>query len=196
MTASPILRLLGTNPLLVLVLALGLMGCQSTNVVVDYDTNANFENLKHYDWLKETSGSEEGFDPLIAERVEKAVKVQLDSVPLTLTSTPDQTDILVRYFVGTYTRSKPSNSGGSIGLGSGGGHTAIGISLSFPLGGDKVVKEAQIVVDFVNPTDKKLMWRGTNRINISDDNPTKITEMINAAVAEIFSQFPPGKAAN
>lgn len=178
-----------------LLLVAGLSSCQSTNVVIDYDTSADFSHMQNYAWFTETSGSEQGFDPLIAERARKAVAVQLQQLPLPLAASGVQADVLVRYYVGTYTRSQGSKSSGSIGFGSAGGSTALGLALSFPLGGDKIVKEAQIVVDFVNPSDKKLMWRGTNRIKIGDDSPEQITDKINQAVTEIFSHYPPDKSA-
>ena len=180
--------------LLTLLFTLALGACQTSNVMVDYDTQADFSGIKTYAWLDKTSGAEEGYDPLLAKRVRAAVETGLKGVPLLPARNPASADILVRYYLGSYTSSKQSNSRGSIGLGSGGGHSFLGLSMSFPLGGERIVKEAQIIVDFINPADQKLRWRGTNLIEIGDDSPTAITAKINAAVAEIFARFPPEKS--
>jgi hypothetical protein len=57
-----------------------------------------------------------------------------------------------------------------------------------------VVKEANLVIDLVDPTDKKLKWRGSKIIKISEESPEEITAVIDAAVAEIFGFYPPGSA--
>ncbi len=99
--------------------------------------------------------------------------------------------MLVRYYIGSHTRSQESKSRGGIGIGSAGGSTAVGLSLSFPLGKDKVVKRAQIIVDFLDPETRKLQWRGTNLIGITDESPEAITTMVNEAVMAILERYPP-----
>ncbi len=179
------------KPFILFTFVVLLSACQSTQVVVDYDTTTNFNSYKRFSWQESTSGAEEGFDPLMSSRVKEAVNRELLRATFTLATPTQQPDVLVRYYVGTYARSEESNTRGSIGLGSVGSRTAVGISLSLPLGQSKVVKEAQIMVDLIGTEDNKLKWRGTNRIKISDQTPDEITALINAAVAEIFSQYPP-----
>lgn len=186
----PLIRFLLPLPLIALLLILS--ACQSSNVIVDYDTDADFSNLRYYRWLEERSGAEESFDPLIAERAKSAVQAQLQQAGFDPATDTNPANVLVRYYVATYTRSQQSNTQGSIGFGSSGKNTALGISLSFPLGGDKIIKDAQIIVDLLSADDQLLKWRGTNTFQISDESPEQITHMIEAVVAEIFSHYPPG----
>lgn len=177
-----------------LVVLLALAGCQSSTVTVDYDTEADFSATKRYTWAEKTSGVEEGFDPLLAQRVKSAVERNLAAASLTPAVEAQKPDVLVRYYVASHTEEQESRSRGSIGFGSGGGNVGVGIGLSFPLGGSKVVKQAQIIVDMLNPESGKLVWRGTNRLKIGDDSPEKITTKVNQAIADIFKKFPPEKS--
>lgn len=179
--------------LTLLALLITLAACQSSTVTVDYDTQADFSNTKRYDWAEKNSGVEEGFDPLLAQRVKTAVERNLAAASLS-PAVGSKPDVLVRYYVGSHTEEQESKSRGSIGFGSGGGNVGVGIGLSFPLGGSKVVKQAQIMVDMLNPDSGKLVWRGTNRIKISDETPEQVTTKVNQAIAEIFKQYPPKKA--
>ena len=175
-----------------LLLAFSITACQSSKVVIDYDTKAEFSNIHTYAWLSDTSGSEQGFDPLLAERVQQAVAGRLQKMSVSPVNDAQKADVWVRYYIGNYTETRESNSRGSVGVGSFGGNTALGVSLSFPLGGERIVKQAQIMIDFVNPADQKLKWRGTNRFGIAEkDGPEQITAKVNAAVAEILDRYPP-----
>ena len=182
------------NVLISSICLLLLTACQSSSVTIDYDTEANFAEFQYYDWLEERSGAEEEFDPLIAERTKTAVAAELDNAAFKPASAANKANVLVRYYIATHTRNEESKSSGSIGFGSGSRGSAVGIGLSFPLGGSTTVKEAQIIVDLLSSEDQKLKWRGSNRLKISDESPEQITALINAAVAEIFSFYPPGAA--
>lgn len=177
-----------------LFLMLTLTACQSSKVTVDYDTEADFSGIQRYAFTDKNSGVEKGFDPLLAQRVQNAVERNLAAAALKPGAEGAPADVLVRYYVGSHTEEQESRSRGSIGFGSGGGNAAVGLALSFPLGGSKVVKEAQIIVDMLNPDSAKLVWRGTNRLQISDESPEEITAKINRAVDEIFIKFPPDAA--
>lgn len=169
---------------------LTLAGCQSSKVTVDYDTAADFSNIKTYQWADKTSGVEQGLDPLLAQRVQTAVGNNLTTKGLSAAA--GSPNVLVRYYVASHTETQDSKSRAGIGFGSAGGSSAIGLGLSIPIGGSKVVKQVQIVVDFMHPGTTKLVWRGTNRISIGEnDKPEEITAMVDKAVAEIFAKFPP-----
>ncbi|ARN74215.1 DUF4136 domain-containing protein [Oceanicoccus sagamiensis] len=180
--------------LLIVLIGFVLAACTPvSNVMVDYDTETDFSAFRAYDWLAADSKVEEGFDPLIAQRVQEALKTELFSAGFN--EADSKPDVLVRYQVTTHTRQEPPKSSGSVGFGgSSGGNSAMGLSLSFPIGDKSVVKEANLVIDLVDPADKKLKWRGSKIIKISEESPEEITAVIDAAVAEIFGNYPPGSA--
>ncbi len=169
-----------------------LTACQSSNVMVDYDTNTDFSTLHYYDWHG-GSQTDDGLnvDPLMLQRTQDAVEKALSNSFLNPATEEQPTDVLIRLLVSSKTYDQQSSSRGSIGFGSGGGHSSIGIGLSLPLGGDTIVKETQIVIDMMGASDNKLKWRGSKTVKTSDESPQEITLLMNRAVEEIFSHYPP-----
>lgn len=186
-------RSLPSKLALTTVLLCMLSSCQSNKVLVDYDTSTDFSKLRHYSWM---TGGEENIkgdvDPLMDERTKAALTKELFRAKLDLADGENNADVLVRFSVKSETYNQESNSSSSVGFGRAGGSSAIGISLSIPLGGDAIVKETQIIIDLLGANDRKLKWRGSKTLKISDQSPAEITEMINAAVSEIFEFYPPG----
>ena len=186
-------RLLPNKLALTTLLLYILSGCQSNKVIVDYDTSTDFSQLSYYSWM---TGSEENIkgdvDPLLADRTKEALTKELFRAKLDLAEGQNNADVLVRFSVRSETYNQESNTSSSVGFGRAGGSSAMGISLRIPLGGDTIVKETQIIIDLLGVDDKKLKWRGSKTLKISDQSPAEITEMINAAVSEIFEFYPPG----
>ena len=178
--------------LLIVSIALLLAACQSSNVLVDYDTEMNFSNFQYYNWLADRSGVADDIDPLLADRVKDALTQELFNAGFNVANQQHQADVLVRYYVATEIQNQEPRSGGSVGFGSSGSSSAMGLSLSFPLGDDGIVKETKIIIDLLSASDDKLKWRGSKTIKFSDQDPAEITSLITAAVAEIFSFYPPG----
>ncbi|MFA7555386.1 MAG: DUF4136 domain-containing protein [Spongiibacteraceae bacterium] len=167
-------------------------GCQTSNVKVDYDTATDFNGLKYYQWANDVSDTSKGIDPLINARIKQATTEELHNSGFLASSEQYPADILVRYYFSSKVRTEDPSSRGSIGLGGGGGSSFLGIGLSIPLGSSTEVKDVEIIVDLLGSDDKKLKWRGSKNLKISDETPAEITTSINAAIAEIFSFYPPG----
>ena len=186
--------LLAIQRLFILSICLALASCQtSSNVIVDYDTEADFSIFQTYDWLAADKGTADDFDPLLAQRVQQALSAKLLSAGFNPVADGQQADIGVRYQIIAQTRPQQPQSGGSISFG-GRGNRAMGVSLSFPLGGDTTVKEARLMIDLVNVMDNKLIWRGSKIFKLAKQSPAEITAVVDAAVAEILAFYPPSSA--
>ncbi|MYM64533.1 DUF4136 domain-containing protein [Pseudomaricurvus sp. HS19] len=179
------MRLIALLSVLILVTA-----CQSSKVVVDYDTDTDFGEFRSYSWQEDGEAGDE-VDPLLVERVKSAIANRLATYLIAPVADSQQADMLVRYTVKNSVQTQEPKSRGGIGVGSGGGGTAFGVSLSIPLGGERTVQEVEVVIDFINPQDRKVKWRGTNRFKLQGEAPEKITEIVNKAVAEILDRYPP-----
>ena len=83
-----------------------LTGCQTNPVTVDYDTQANFNDFHFYQWQAENSGTSPDFDPLMADRIKKALQDQLPGAGLQPVSGDQKADMLVRYFLARSTKSQ------------------------------------------------------------------------------------------
>ncbi len=172
-----------------------LSACQSSQVMVDYDTETDFSTFRVYDWHRDNLGAgEQSIDPLMLNRIKEAVESELMRSSLSPASQTAPADILVLLSVYSETYTQESGSRGSIGFGSGGRSSAIGIGLSLPLGSDSIVKETHIVVDMIGITDNKLKWRGSRTVKTTDESPQQLTPIMGSAVAEIFSHYPPSQA--
>ena len=164
------------------------IGCTSPAPVIDYSTKTQFDQYKSYSWQQENSGVANSVAPLMGERVKTAIAQALQNGGFTESQQPD---MRVRYFVQSITETKESNTRGGIGLGKSGGNVGAGVSLSFPLGGSKTQTKHQIIIDLLDNSTDKLIWRATDNISIDQQKPEKITALTEQSVNRMLSQFPP-----
>ena len=175
-----------TTPILLLSGLVLLASC-ATKPKQDYDVNYNFSALKTFNQLtvKQTD------DPLTADRINNDIKQTLLNQGYVFKA--DNADFVVNYaFV---TENKEKDSGLSIGLGSGtwgsGGGISLGTSIGIPLGSD-TAKTQTIQIDIIDPTDKRLIWRGNGQYHFDQGGEDK-AKGINQTVVAILAQFPPKK---
>src|SRR5262249_33548419 len=136
---------------------LALAGCASPRYDIDfeYDTAANFAALKTYDWQPPTGGAVN--DEVLANRIRGTVDTALQKRGFTQSPEPD-------FLIAMRLSSQPRPSGAS---------TGVGMSFGFPMGrsgrmsvGGSTrrpidVKEGQLVLDFIDPKARSLLWRAT-----------------------------------
>lgn len=173
-----------------LLLGLGLVGCSTTGVVTDFNPRANFASYQQYSWA-DNSGGDKTVSPFAIDAVQEAFKTQLAATLYKQAETSAKADFIARYYVaeGADTIDRSPRLG--IGLGSFSGNFGMGTSVGVPLGKDTVVKNIMIIIDLINPADKKLTWRGSLVVELDPQNPKTNQAAINDAVAEIWAQFPP-----
>ena len=161
---------------------LGLMavaiGCGSYRVSHDYDTGTDLAGLRTYDWMpqpseasRDASGAVDR-NSLIDTRVKNAVNSQLAAKGVRRDS--QNPDFLIAYQVTTKDKVRVRN------------YTFIS---------DKkfeTFEEGALVLDFVAPNGKDLLWRGVAERTL-DSNPTpkKTDKRISQAVEKILKGFPP-----
>ena len=165
------------------------LGCSSSAPVIDYSTDVKFDQYKSYSFLTETSGTAQGVTPLMGERVKTAIAQAL--LQGGFIENQLQPDMRVRYYVQSMTETKQSNTRGGIGLGKSGGNVGAGVSLSFPIGGSKSQLKHQIMIDLIDSSSDKLIWRGTDSIRIDQQKPEKIIKLTEQSVNGMLGQFPP-----
>jgi hypothetical protein len=155
-----------------------LVGCSSYRVSQDYDTGADLAALRAYDWIRATEeapqSAEEAMErnTLIDTRVKDAVNAQLAAKGLR--RDPKSPDFLIAYQISTKDKVRVKN---------------------YTFVSDKrlqTYEEGTLVLDFLAPNGKDLLWRGVAQRTL-DRNPTpeKTDKRINGAVEEILKGFPP-----
>ncbi|HSU77314.1 MAG TPA: DUF4136 domain-containing protein [Burkholderiales bacterium] len=178
---------------LALALAVMTAGCATTpgsdvDVTFDYDTAANFDALKSYSWMP-PAGNAAG-DELLVKRIKNSLDSQLQAKGRApAEASPD-------FLIGMQLSGKTTY----------GGSTGVGVSVGIPVGragrvsvgGGKSQaiekKEGQLVLDFVDAKSKSLLWRATASGAVNPgQTPEQQQQRINGVIAEMLSQFPPGK---
>lgn len=161
-------------------------GCASLSVDYDYDPGADFSKLRTFGWLPRDSGAPS--QELAVKRIQRAVNLQLQAKGLTLAS--DNPDFLIGIQVSGRTKDAGSvGVGASIGIPVGHGGT---ISLGGGRSRNKERREGTLVLDFVSPADRSLLWHGSATGTVHPEAPPEDQEnRINQAVAEMLENFPP-----
>ena len=149
-------------------------------VQYDYDKQADFKNLKTYDWM--TVPEKADIDSLKVERAKKAVNAELQAKGLMMTS--NNPDFLIAEHLGKKDKVQVTNWGYN--------YDQYGMDLG-PQGVDTYqYEEGSLILDFVDAKSKKMIWRGVAKAEINNtDTPEKTEKLINEAVQEILKNFPP-----
>jgi hypothetical protein len=185
----------------ILVVALG--GCTTMEISTDYDPSADFSRLRTYDWLPGPQGSAD--DPridhsLLDGRIRSAVERQLAAQGYEK-QTSGGPDFWIGYRAAVekkldviafddYARYGPMGGPGyRPGSGLAYGHQAwIGSPPPHVFEYD----EGTLVLDIVDPTTRKLLWRGSAQAEVNlSAAPEKKREKINEAVRRMLERFPP-----
>jgi hypothetical protein len=162
-------------------------GCSSVSVTTDYDHELNFTTLKTFEWmsvskdqLSTNAAANMLQNSLVDNRFRGAVKTQLEAKGLTESST--NPDFVIMYHTGTQEKVNVTNYG--YGYGRWGGYG----------GGVDVQQYTQgtIILDFINPTSKQLIWRSVATGALADrPDPATMEQKINGVVQEMLAKFPP-----
>ena len=168
-------------------LALFFMGfiisCSSIyDVKYDYDRQINFSALKTFDWMQAPQRT--GTNSLVVQRIKNAVNAELETKGLTITS--NNPDFLIAEYHGKKDKVQISDWG--YGRSHRYGYSPVGVSAY-------EFEEGSLILDFVDPESKKLIWRGSAKAQIdSVDTPEKKEKLINEAVKEILEKYPPSSS--
>ena len=154
------------------------IGCSSYRVSHDYDTGTDLAALRTYDWMPEAQGEAQSAEEVLQRntridtRVKNAVDAQLAAKGLR--RDPENPDFLIAFQISTKDKVRARN---------------------YTFVSDKrleTYEEGTLVLDFVAPNGKDLLWRGVaTRTLDSNPTPEKTDKRINGAVEEILKDFPP-----
>lgn len=171
-------------PVLLMLIA-GLMSGCASNVVTDYDASASYQS---YETWAFGATDDNRYTSLDGARVEDAVSRELGQKGLTRVE-PDEADLLVTYHIDDVDRL--DTSGFSYGFGFGRGSFGWGISTAPPV---REVREGQLIVDLVDTDTDKVVWRGTSKRYLNQNqSPETRQKLINEVVTEMFTRYPPGQ---
>ena len=164
-----------------------------TTVNVDYDKQTNFSSLKRFILMPspETKTGDERLDsPLVDKRVREAILATLKARGYKQVNS--NADFSVAYQLGVRQEIDSSRASMSVGVGSYGRRSAVGMTYGHP-GYVESYERGILTIDVLQGSDKRLVWRGSSGRRLYDGRtPEKSDKEINAVVKEILDKFPPG----
>ena len=170
-------------PMLVLLL---LAGC-ATPVQYEYNS-APYVQWHNFAWVAPPPGPIRNpvvDSGILATRVEQAVTATLTAQGYRQVASPMRADFVVTYHTSLQKKQEPNPS---VGLSYGWwGHPFSSVVVSQP--GQREVQQADLIIDVVEAKTKRLVWRGWVTNSPSRSNYSQ--QAVAAAVAKIFSKFPP-----
>ncbi|MCW9047224.1 MAG: DUF4136 domain-containing protein [Gammaproteobacteria bacterium] len=176
--------------LLVLFSISQLVACSATKNTFDYDSSADFGQIKTYQWDFKASEAFSKTDPLIDKRIVRAIEDNLSRKGVVKAKSAD---IKVSYRVDFEKKLKTGGLSAGIGMSIGSfnrGH--ISLSSGNQL---KQTLEGTLVIDMLDTKSGNLIWRSTTHqpLKDNDSSPEESKKRIARLVSQMFENFPPKK---
>jgi hypothetical protein len=171
------------NRILVLLISLLILtGCSSLKVTSDYDPNVSLAGLEDYAVFPFENNST---DSLKNDRIIEAVTHNLTAKGYTL-SDKSSADFYVR-FQTMIRENVPGKTGFSIGLGTFSGNIGGSVGTSRY----RTYDEETLIIDMLNPSDEKLLWRGVATDTAEQpDSPEERQVYTDKVVDALLASFP------
>ncbi|UCB54873.1 MAG: DUF4136 domain-containing protein [Thiotrichales bacterium] len=174
-------------------IAIAISACSGIPVSQDFEQGFDFSGLKTFAWEanQENQWGIASSNELVDRRVRSAIENTLTGRQFSQVDAA-QADFLVLYNITVDQRISSSNVSGGVAVGrsSRGRHGSIGISTGSQV---RTYDQGTLLIDVIDVASDKLVWRGTSSQALPDlSDPQRLTDHINATVAKILEQFPPG----
>ncbi|MDX2320273.1 MAG: DUF4136 domain-containing protein [Moritella sp.] len=183
---------------LVALFSLLLTACSSVKVSTDYDQDADFTALKHFNWLPQSAKIEKESvylnNRIMDVRLTKAIDKQLVAQGFSFSTAPD---FYVNYNITSEKKTdirsydNYSGYGPSWGWGVGYGHRGMSLSAHTETRVDEY-QQGSLIVDVIDPKSLELIWRGigSKRLPESSD-AAEMDKLVAEIVKNILVKFPP-----
>ncbi len=177
-----------------LVVTLGLLSGCATQLQVgsDYDRTAMFRDYHTFTVMqREHSGLENPLNPLVAARVEDAIRADLNEKGYVEAGDPQEADFTIDFTIGSRERTDITTYPQPYaGWGWGGPRWWGG-----PYWGDAVdvrqYREGTLSLDVFDARSHRPVWHGWAKKELSDDDIEHSEERVRRAVTAVLARFPP-----
>lgn len=177
-----------------LAVALNGTAARAADVETDYDTEFEFGKLNYYQWAEDADNIDEAYSSLPKDNIKLGLEQRLEQ-KMVPANADHKADALVRYYVKDVKKMVDDRPRIGIGMGGYGGDrggiSGGGVGFSFPLGGSDLDRQAQIVIDILDPHTQRLLWRGSQLVGMSSGSAQLNERQVNKAAGEILKKFPP-----
>lgn len=159
-----------------------IIGCASSKVVYDYDSQTDFSQYKTFNFFEDAG---KGLNELDVKRVTYEITAALEAKGMRLTENPDM-------YINILSEERESLNRNTIGvgLGSGGRNVGFGISGGIPIESRKI--NQQLTIDFVESKDNQLIWQGIATSEIREKaTPEQKKIHFQKVVGKVINNYPP-----
>ncbi len=187
----------GRSPLLaVLLLLLALPACRTFNVRSDWDDSVSFTGYARYHFLEPPVVP--GADPfadngLLRKRIRSAIEANLTARGFEAVADPEDANFIVTYGVLMDEKLRVTGGGATAIGGYGYGYGRWPVGFGGVYGGSDVrdYQEATLIVDFLEPTSRELVWRGWGSGFIQTRDRDRTPALLQEGVDAVLGRFPP-----
>jgi hypothetical protein len=167
-------------------------GCRTFDVHADWDQTIQWQALGRFYF--EQPPRAEGADPfadntLLRKRVRNAVEVVMAERDYLIVETPDEADFLVTFDVQLEERVRAGGLSSTVG--STFPRRGIGVGSVYSTTNVKVYQESTLLVDFLDPTSRDLLWRGWGTGMLGTRDRDRGPQVLLEGVRAILRRFPP-----
>jgi len=165
---------------------------QAQKIHVTYDKNLDFSAFKTYGWAPRSAVAH----PMLAADIVGAIEDEL--VARGLRKVDSNPDLIVQVY-GSVDSDSTFYSNDPLYMGTGGvppfDPSMTGPAFVGDWGNSTVtIHKGDLVVDLIQASAKKLVWRGMAMQNISSQNPEKLMSEVNNAISRMFKDYPVKKS--
>lgn len=179
--------------LISLILFTFVLSACSPMVSIDYDRSIDFRSLTSFTIQTRPVKVDDDTrvsTPFMQERIVNAINHELSKKGFKYKE--NKTDVIIKYHIDIVRDIETDESTVSLGFGTSGHHSSIGMGFIFPVGEAYSIDNMVLTIDVVSTKTGKLIWRGTLGYRLdAGATPERYTRMANDLVAEILSGFPP-----
>lgn len=165
---------------------------QAQKIHVTYDKSLNFSGFKTYAWAPRSAVAH----PMLAADIVGAIEDELAARGLR--KVDSKPDLIVQVY-GSIDSDSTFYSNDPLYMGTGGvppfDPSMTGPAFVGDWGNSTVtIHKGDLVVDLIQASAKKLVWRGMAMQNISSQNPEKLMSEVNNAISKMFKDYPVKKS--
>lgn len=170
--------------ILTALVAVVLAGCSGLSTSSDYDPQTDFSKLKTWAWF-EAGPPNPKIDTLTDGRIRGAIEQELTRKGLRKVDS-GPADFSVKYHAAVQQKIESRPTSVSVGYGWRYGYMGMSSNEIYSY------SEGTLVVDFIDPAKKELLWRGTVSGAVEPQRtPEERTARVQEAVAKMMAQYPP-----
>ena len=167
-------------------------GCANQQVSTDYSPATSFSQFRTFALV---APPDTAAQQLLDQRIRNAVQAQLDAKGLTAADR-QTADLFVGYGMVDKTHKEVYTNRDGWGWGGGWGYRYWRWGVAWPMTVQRRVEtytDGTVVVNLIDAKTKQVVWQGEvdDVVNLPVTNPVRATQQIDAAVAKLFTKYPP-----